>query len=159
MWVGRSHRGSHRLGPRRDPGRSRRCPRWRRQIRESSRGPPGRYPVPGSTGRRKTDPVPSVQAAGSASLAVGPVLVAVRTVLANGEPVRIVAPVLLGDVVAVLALLARQGDLGPNISGGHGCLSLAELSSNICSGVRCGQHCRAELIVAVAGLEPATKRL
>ena len=136
MWAERSHRSSQGLGPRRDPGRSRRRPRWRRQIRGSSRGPPGRSPPRGTTGRRTTDPVPSVQAAGSASLAVRPVLVAVRALLADREPVRIVAPVLLGDVVAVLALLARQRDLGPNISGGHGCLSLSELSSNICSGLR-----------------------
>ena len=64
---------------------------------------------------------------GLAGLAVRPVATAVRAVLLQLEPVRVVAPVLLGDVVAVLALLASQCDLGPNIGGSHGeCLSTRE---------------------------------
>src|SRR6266516_7038120 len=48
-----------------------------------------------------------------------PVAAAVRAVLHPLKPVRVVAPVLPGDVVAVLALLAGQGDLGPHIGGSH----------------------------------------
>src|SRR5690242_15377148 len=48
-----------------------------------------------------------------------PVAAAVRAVLHQLEPVRVVPPVLAGDVVAVLALLAGQGDLGPHIGGSH----------------------------------------
>src|SRR5258708_19949411 len=48
------------------------------------------------------------------------VLAAERAVLAELEPVRIVAPVLPGDVVAVLALLTGQGDLGPDVGRSHG---------------------------------------
>ena len=44
---------------------------------------------------------------------------AVRAVLLQVKAVRVVAPVLLGDVVAVLALLASQRDLGPDIGGSH----------------------------------------
>src|SRR5215467_4593505 len=47
------------------------------------------------------------------------VAAAVRAVLHQLEPVRVVPPVLAGDVVAVLALLAGQGDLGPHIGGSH----------------------------------------
>src|SRR5690242_21948375 len=47
------------------------------------------------------------------------VAAAVRAVLHQLEPVRVVTPVLPGDVVAVLALLAGQGDLGPHIGGSH----------------------------------------
>ena len=42
-------------------------------------------------------------------------LAAVRAELLDLEAVGIVAAVLLGDVVTVLAHLARQGDLGANI--------------------------------------------
>src|SRR5262252_3826034 len=55
----------------------------------------------------------------SAGLAVGLVLAAVRAVLLQFHPVRVVTPVLARDVVAVLALLAGQGDLGPHVSGSH----------------------------------------
>src|SRR5215469_7797162 len=55
----------------------------------------------------------------SAGLAVGLVLAAVRAVLLQFHPVRVVTPVLARDVVAVLALLAGQGDLGPHIGGSH----------------------------------------
>src|SRR5215472_13852475 len=44
---------------------------------------------------------------------------AVRAELLQLEPVGVVAPVLLRDVVAVLALLASQRDLGPDIGGSH----------------------------------------
>src|SRR5437764_10964365 len=57
--------------------------------------------------------------AASAGLAVRLVLAAVRAVLLQFHPVRVVTPVLPGDVVAVLALLAGQGDLGPHIGGSH----------------------------------------
>ena len=46
---------------------------------------------------------------------------AVRAELLQLEAIGVVAPILLGDVVAVLAYLAGQGDLGPNVGrGGHG---------------------------------------
>src|SRR5215472_14717378 len=54
-----------------------------------------------------------------AGLAVRLVLAAVRAVLLQFHPVRVVTPVLPRDVVAVLALLAGQGDLGPHIGGSH----------------------------------------
>src|SRR5438445_11683973 len=54
-----------------------------------------------------------------AGLAVRLVLAAVRAVLLQFHPVRVVTPVLARDVVAVLALLAGQGDLGPHIGGSH----------------------------------------
>jgi hypothetical protein len=47
------------------------------------------------------------------------VLPTVRAELLELEPVRIVAAVLLGDVVAVLALSARQRDLRSNVGGSH----------------------------------------
>src|SRR4051812_7169154 len=57
----------------------------------------------------------------SAGLAVNRVLAVVRAVLLQLEPVGVVAPVLAGDVVAVLALLAGQGDLRTDVGGCHGC--------------------------------------
>src|SRR3954451_1555257 len=56
----------------------------------------------------------------SAGLAVDRVLAVVRAVLHQLEPVGVVAPVLAGDVVAVLALLAGQGDLRTDVGGCHG---------------------------------------
>jgi hypothetical protein len=47
------------------------------------------------------------------------VAAAVRAVLLQVKAIRVVTPVLLGDVVAVLALLASQRDLGPDIGGSH----------------------------------------
>jgi hypothetical protein len=41
------------------------------------------------------------------------------TVLAQGDPIRVVALALVGLVVAVLALLAREGDSNSNVSAGH----------------------------------------
>src|SRR3978361_2110261 len=56
----------------------------------------------------------------SAGLAVQRVLAVVRAVLLPLEPVGVVAPVLAGDVVAVLALLAGQGDLRTDVGCCHG---------------------------------------
>src|SRR5690606_14975936 len=51
----------------------------------------------------------------SAGLAVQRVPTVPRAVLHHLEPVGVVPPVLLGDVVALLALRARQGDLGADV--------------------------------------------
>src|SRR4051794_26061286 len=58
----------------------------------------------------------------SAGLSVHGVLAVLRAVLLQLEPVGVVAPVLAGDVVAVLALLAGQGDLRTYVGGCHGVL-------------------------------------
>src|SRR3712207_9518178 len=55
----------------------------------------------------------------SARLAVQRVLALARAVLHQLDPVGVVPPVLAGDVVAVLALLAGQGDLRTDIGGCH----------------------------------------
>ena len=47
-------------------------------------------------------------------------VVAASAVLLQLKTIRVVTPVLLGDVVTVLALLAGQGDLWPDISGLRG---------------------------------------
>src|SRR5215472_19278785 len=70
---------------------------------------------PGTCGRGS----PCLRPPRLAGLAVGPVAAAVRAVLHQLQPVRVVPPVLAGDVIAVLALLAGQGDLGPHIGGSH----------------------------------------
>ena len=54
-----------------------------------------------------------------AGLAVRAVSAAVGAVLLQLKPIRVVAPVLPRDVVAVLALLAGQRDLRPNVGGSH----------------------------------------
>src|SRR5215467_2294076 len=64
-------------------------------------------------------PTGLLPARASAGLAVGLVLAAVRAVLLQFHPVRVVTPVLARDVVAVLALLAGQGDLRPHVSRSH----------------------------------------
>src|SRR3954451_22253213 len=95
----------------------------------------------------------------SAGLAVDRVLAVVRAVLHQLEPVGVVAPVLAGDVVAVLALLAGQGDLRTDVGGCHGSApSLGGAGRRVparrptpARGV-----CRD---VAVTGLEPVTQRL
>src|SRR6476646_2463588 len=63
----------------------------------------------------------------SAGLAVHRVALLAAAVLLELEPVGVVAPVLLGDVVALLALRARQSDLGADVGalGGHGGRSLS----------------------------------
>jgi hypothetical protein len=78
---------------------------------------------------------------------VSAVAAAVRAVLLQLKAIRVVTPVLLGDVVPVLALLASQRDLGPDIGGSHvECpLVLVFLKTTVS--------------VAEAGLEPATQRL
>src|SRR5689334_22574586 len=55
----------------------------------------------------------------SARFLVSPVRSAVRAELLQLDAVRVVAPVLLGDVVAVLAHLARERDLRSHVSGSH----------------------------------------
>src|SRR4051794_23077047 len=86
----------------------------------------------------------------SAGLAVRRVVPAVGAELLHLEPVGVVAPVLLGDVVAVLALLAGQRDLGADIGGGHGGVPLPAK--------RRKRERRSLSDVAVAGFEPATQR-
>src|SRR5690606_17335380 len=64
---------------------------------------------------------------GLAGLAVLVVPAAVRAVLLQRETVGVVPTVLARDVVAVLALLAGQGDLRPHVSGSHvECLSAGD---------------------------------
>src|SRR3712207_5914493 len=58
----------------------------------------------------------------SARLAVDRVLAVLRAELLQLEPVGVVAPVLAGDVVPALALLAGQGDLRTDVGGCHGAL-------------------------------------
>ncbi len=55
-----------------------------------------------------------------AGLAMGRVGAAVAAELAQLHAVRVVTPVLAGDVVAVLALLTGHCDLGSYVGGGHG---------------------------------------
>ena len=82
--------------------------------------------------------------AGSAGFAVGGVRVATRAELLQLEPVGIVPPVLLGDVVPLLAHGAGHGGLGAHIRGlGH----------------RRFLRFLWVFLVAGAGLEPATQRL
>jgi hypothetical protein len=64
--------------------------------------------------------------AGSAGLAVRGVRVAAGAVLLHLKTIRVVTPVLLGDVVPLLALHARQRDLRTDISGGHGSAFLGQ---------------------------------
>jgi hypothetical protein len=78
---------------------------------------------------------------------VGGVATAVRAELLQLKTVRVVAPVLLGDVVAVLALLASQRDLGPDIGGSHDGVPFYDGSYWIPDWV------------AETGLEPVTQRL
>ena len=74
------------------------------------------------------------------------VRVALRAELLQLHPVRVVTPVLLGDVVALLALRARQGDLRPDV----GCLLGHRFLFS---------YVALLALVAGAGLEPATQRL
>ena len=61
------------------------------------------------------DALPFVRTFRLARLAMRLVRATVRAELLQLEAIGVVATVLLGDVVAVLAHLARQGDLGANI--------------------------------------------
>src|SRR5665213_465085 len=54
-----------------------------------------------------------------ASLPVAGVLATPAAVLAQGNPIRVVALALVGLVVAMLALLACEGDRDSNVSAGH----------------------------------------
>src|ERR1700709_1723005 len=83
---------------------------------------------------------------GLPGLAVHRVLVVVRAELLDLQAVRVVAPVLPGDVVAALALLAGQRDLRAEVGGGMGGASLGVAGYPVGS-------------VAGRGLEPATQRL
>src|SRR5215475_6020788 len=118
-----------------------------------------------------------------AGLAVGLVLAAVRAVLLQFHPVRVVTPVLARDVVAVLALLAGQGDLRPHIGGSHEGVPFSRADPRrqargtgerpssgrnagdgtsipaAVAGCRGGTSEAAGVLVAEAGLEPATQRL
>lgn len=73
----------------------------------------------------------------SAGLAVLGVLAAASTELGDAETVGGVPTVLLGDVVALLALRAGQSDLGANVGGltGHVCLlvSILEHATERCT--------------------------
>jgi hypothetical protein len=90
-------------------------------------GPSGRQGGPGGEAPRSGGPgvTPRVSTVPREvrvlpRLAVGLVLTAVRAVLAEVKPVRVVTPVLPRDVVAVLALLAGQRDLGPDVCRSQG---------------------------------------
>ena len=60
------------------------------------------------------------KALGSAGFAVVGVVVAAGAVLLQLKTVRVVAPVLLGDVVALLADGASKRDLRADVGSGHG---------------------------------------
>src|SRR5215469_18761120 len=109
---------------------------------------------PGPGPRRRTEPAGQALA----RLAVRLVLPAERAVLAQLKPVRVVAPVLARDVVAVLAFLAGQRDLGPDVSRSH------EARLSLVRSVEAARQSRGAgmldgVSVAEAGLEPATQRL
>ena len=88
-------------------------------------------------------------------------------VLLQLKTVRVVAPVLLGDVVALLALHAGQRDLRADVGSSHGSASFFfEGSGPSQVGPHDGQPDRRTALhrlysrcVAVAGLEPVTQRL
>ena len=75
---------------------------------------------------------------------------AVRAELLQFETIGVVPTILLGDVIAVLALNTGQGDLGPDIGGLRGHWSAFQVRSVGLS---------IDALVAMAGLEPATQRL
>src|ERR1039457_4926394 len=92
---------------------------------ERSRGWPGGA-QPGHAGRAVHGPRPGGRGqrwrdlrSALARLAMRLVLPAVRAVLAELDPVGVVAAVLAGDVVAVLALLTSQRDLRPDVCRSH----------------------------------------
>src|SRR6266550_109511 len=121
-------------------------------------------------------PTGLLPACGLAGLAVRLVLAAVRAVLLQFHPVRVVTPVLARDVVAVLALLAGQGDLGPHIGGSHegvpfcfdgppahgrigGSRGSPPWANTARGRSREAASALVRIGVAEAGLEPATQRL
>lgn len=89
----------------------------------------------------------------SAGLTVRRVLTAARAELRHLHAIRIVAAVLLGDVVALLALGAGERDLRANVAGLLGHLSYFRAVWSVCSRVSPVK------LVAGAGIEPATQRL
>ena len=114
------------------PGRhSPSCPGGvRRSTRPSRRRPSSSPPEPGraaGNGARAVTPSGVTALAAclvdrSAGLAVRGVLAAARAELLQLHAVGVVAPVLLGDVVALLAVHAGERDLGANVGAlaGHG---------------------------------------
>ena len=94
-----------------------------------------------------------------AGLAVCLVLAAVGAVLLQLHAVRVVAPVLPRDVVAVLALLAGQRDLWPYVGGSHWGVPFCVRDNwtDTLAGPLAVQAIGK--VVAEAGLEPATQRL
>lgn len=104
-----------------------------------------------------------------AGFLVRSVLVAVGAELVELNAVRIVAPVLLSDVVAVLAIGACERDLGADVgrlghdasfwsaSGTRPEVAAVGLSHRLAE--RTARLVTARLGVAEAGLEPATQRL
>ena len=81
-------------------------------------------------------------------------LVAARAILRQFETVRGVTTVLLGDVVALLALLASQSNLGANVGGLASHVVLLLFDPRAALEWRCNEPC-----VAGEGLEPSTSRL
>src|SRR3954470_16905162 len=102
---------------------------------------------PGKPGGRVDAGLDRLDRRGSAGLAVRRVLAATRAELRQLHAVGVVASVLLGDVVALLAHGAGERDLRANVRGlaGHG------MSFGLC--------CSRDRAVAGAGFEPATPRL
>ena len=86
-----------------------------------------RRPVPGRPTRARLG-------SDLAGLAVRLVLAAERAVLAQFEPVGVVPPVLAGDVIAVLALLAGQSDLWPDVGRSHGGVPFSRLRIGAANG-------------------------
>src|SRR3954466_15938551 len=86
----------------------------------------------------------------SAGLAVQGVPAVARAELHHLEPVGVVAPVLLGDVVPLLALDTGERDLGANVG------ALAGHGLPFCWGAFGGY---VGCAVAGAGFDPATPRL
>src|SRR5438094_10462529 len=88
----------------------------------------------------------------SAGLAVRGVLAVVRAVLLQLEPVGVVAPVLASDVVAVLALLAGQGDLRTDVGCCHGsapCLVVTGQAAGVPASA--GGWCCREVVLSGCG--------
>ena len=88
-------------------------------------------------------------------------LVAVGAVLLGLKAIRIVAAVLLGDVVALFAVDAGHGDLRTNVRA-LTCHGLTP--SSVIEGPRLPEACQCAkfarvVLVAGAGFEPTTQRL
>src|SRR4051812_30974691 len=94
----------------------------------------------GAAGPRGVRPLRS--GAASAGLAVHRVATVATAELLQLEPVGVVAPVLLGDVVALLALRAGQSDLGADIGAlaGHGTARSLGTSTTTAERVREGRR-------------------